>query len=141
MPVHLVNPSDVEFGVGMITPRWLYVLGIRFDEVEAASRLSASTCRKSRLAGEVIATPEAWSRRQIRDYSTKFAECVLTNLWHVLSPDTDHHCRENDARKELGLLQFATLPCGKRRLPELRPQINLSQLTHPRTTKGILNNC
>jgi hypothetical protein len=24
--VHLVNPSDVSFGVGVITPRWLYVL-------------------------------------------------------------------------------------------------------------------
>ena len=26
MKVHLVNPSDVAFGVGVITPRWLYVL-------------------------------------------------------------------------------------------------------------------
>ncbi len=26
MRVHLVNPSDVSFGVGVITPRWLYVL-------------------------------------------------------------------------------------------------------------------
>jgi radical SAM superfamily enzyme YgiQ (UPF0313 family) len=26
MKVHLVNPSDVSFGVGVITPRWLYVL-------------------------------------------------------------------------------------------------------------------
>jgi radical SAM superfamily enzyme YgiQ (UPF0313 family) len=26
MPVHLVNPSDVSFGIGVITPRWLYVL-------------------------------------------------------------------------------------------------------------------
>jgi hypothetical protein len=24
--VYLVNPSDVSFGVGVITPRWLYVL-------------------------------------------------------------------------------------------------------------------
>jgi len=24
--VHLVNPSDVSFGIGVITPRWLYVL-------------------------------------------------------------------------------------------------------------------
>ena len=24
--VHLVNPSDVSFGVAIITPRWLYVL-------------------------------------------------------------------------------------------------------------------
>ena len=26
MRVHLINPSDVSFGTGVITPRWLYVL-------------------------------------------------------------------------------------------------------------------
>ena len=26
MQVHLVNPSDISFGIGVITPRWLYVL-------------------------------------------------------------------------------------------------------------------
>jgi radical SAM superfamily enzyme YgiQ (UPF0313 family) len=26
MQVHLINPSDVSFGVGVITPRWLYVM-------------------------------------------------------------------------------------------------------------------
>jgi len=26
MRVHLINPSDVAFGTGVITPRWLYVL-------------------------------------------------------------------------------------------------------------------
>ena len=26
MRIHLVNPSDVSFGIGVITPRWLYVL-------------------------------------------------------------------------------------------------------------------
>jgi radical SAM superfamily enzyme YgiQ (UPF0313 family) len=26
MRVHLVNPSDVSFGIGVITPRWLYVI-------------------------------------------------------------------------------------------------------------------
>jgi hypothetical protein len=35
MRVHLVNPSDVSFGVGVITPRWLYVLaGARHDPME-----------------------------------------------------------------------------------------------------------
>ena len=24
--IHLVNPSDVSFGIAVITPRWLYVL-------------------------------------------------------------------------------------------------------------------
>ena len=26
MRVHLINPSDISFGIGVITPRWLYVL-------------------------------------------------------------------------------------------------------------------
>src|SRR6202167_6217918 len=26
MHIHLVNPSDTSFGIGVITPRWLYVL-------------------------------------------------------------------------------------------------------------------
>jgi hypothetical protein len=26
MRVHLVNPSDVSFGIGVVTPRWLYVI-------------------------------------------------------------------------------------------------------------------
>ena len=26
MRIHLINPSDVSFGIGVITPRWLYVL-------------------------------------------------------------------------------------------------------------------
>ena len=26
MQIHLINPSDVSFGVAVITPRWLYVL-------------------------------------------------------------------------------------------------------------------
>jgi hypothetical protein len=26
MRIHLINPSHASFGVGVITPRWLYVL-------------------------------------------------------------------------------------------------------------------
>ena len=26
MTIHLINPSDVPFGIGVITPRWLFVL-------------------------------------------------------------------------------------------------------------------
>jgi len=26
MRVHLINPSDLSFGIGVITPRWLFVL-------------------------------------------------------------------------------------------------------------------
>ena len=32
MRVHLVNPSDISFGVAVITPRWLYVLAAATPE-------------------------------------------------------------------------------------------------------------
>ena len=32
MRIHLVNPSDVAFGVAVITPRWLYVLAAATPE-------------------------------------------------------------------------------------------------------------
>ena len=32
MRVHLVNPSALAFGVGVITPRWLYVLAAATPE-------------------------------------------------------------------------------------------------------------
>jgi tRNA A37 methylthiotransferase MiaB len=32
MPIHLVNPSHVSFGIGVITPRWLYVLAAATPE-------------------------------------------------------------------------------------------------------------
>ena len=32
MSIHLVNPSHVSFGIGVITPRWLYVLAAATPE-------------------------------------------------------------------------------------------------------------
>ena len=32
MNVYLVNPSHVSFGIGVITPRWLYVLAAATPE-------------------------------------------------------------------------------------------------------------
>ena len=32
MKVHLINPSGLSFGVGVITPRWLYVLAAATPE-------------------------------------------------------------------------------------------------------------
>src|SRR3954464_13607788 len=33
MKVHLINPSALSFGVGVITPRWLYVLAAATPEI------------------------------------------------------------------------------------------------------------
>ena len=60
MRVHLVNPSDVSFGIGVITPRWLFVLAAatpqKFGEPiihdETLERLDPSTIQK----GDVVAS-------------------------------------------------------------------------------------
>jgi radical SAM superfamily enzyme YgiQ (UPF0313 family) len=43
MTVHLVNPSDVAFGVGVITPRWLYVLAAATPERYGIPRITDET--------------------------------------------------------------------------------------------------
>ncbi len=43
MRVHLVNPSDVAFGVGVITPRWLYVLAAATPRKRFPMRLQQAT--------------------------------------------------------------------------------------------------
>src|SRR3989454_6604297 len=58
MRIHLVNPSDVSFGIGVITPRWLYVLAqatpLRFGDPlindETLEQLDPSTI----VAGDVV---------------------------------------------------------------------------------------
>ena len=47
MSVHLVNPSHVSFGIGVITPRWLYVLAAATPESLRRCR-SSSTRRSNR---------------------------------------------------------------------------------------------
>ena len=59
MRVHLVNPSDVSFGIGVITPRWLFVLAAatpqKFGEPiihdETLERLDPSTIQKGDVVG------------------------------------------------------------------------------------------
>jgi radical SAM superfamily enzyme YgiQ (UPF0313 family) len=41
--VHLVNPSHLSFGIGVITPRWLYVLASATPETYGTPRLSDET--------------------------------------------------------------------------------------------------
>ena len=45
MRVHLVNPSALAFGVGVITPRWLYVLAAATPEEFAAIMREAGNVR------------------------------------------------------------------------------------------------
>src|SRR5687768_3814978 len=41
--VHLVNPSHISFGIGVITPRWLYVLASATPEAYGTPQLSDET--------------------------------------------------------------------------------------------------
>src|SRR3990170_732569 len=43
MRIHLVNPSDVSFGVAVITPRWLYVLASATPEQYGPPKLVDET--------------------------------------------------------------------------------------------------
>src|SRR5260370_18772577 len=43
MTVHLVNPSDVSFGIGVITPRWLYVLADATPDRYGTPRITDET--------------------------------------------------------------------------------------------------
>ena len=43
MAVHLVNPSHLSFGIGVITPRWLYVLAAATPASAGVPRLIDET--------------------------------------------------------------------------------------------------
>src|ERR1043165_7749775 len=58
MRVHLINPSDVAFGTGVITPRWLYVLAAATPSLYGDPRIVDETLEQLDLetvqAGDVV---------------------------------------------------------------------------------------
>jgi radical SAM superfamily enzyme YgiQ (UPF0313 family) len=52
MTVHLINPSHLSFGVGVITPRWLFVLAAATPAAHGVPRITDETL-ESLEAGEV----------------------------------------------------------------------------------------
>jgi tRNA A37 methylthiotransferase MiaB len=58
MRVHLINPSHVSFGIGVITPRWLYVLASATDESYGPPILTDETLEPVELStirpGDVV---------------------------------------------------------------------------------------
>src|SRR3954469_11581598 len=67
MRVYLVNPSDVAFGIGVITPRWLFVLaaatpakfGDPIIQDETLERFDSSVIQKGDVVGIGIHTGNA----------------------------------------------------------------------------------
>ena len=67
MTVHLVNPSHVSFGIGVITPRWLYVLASATPQLygtptlvdETLESLDPSSIKRGDVVGIGIHTGNA----------------------------------------------------------------------------------
>lgn len=49
MQVHLINPSDISFGAGVITPRWLYVLAGATPRSYGNPRITDETLQPAQL--------------------------------------------------------------------------------------------
>lgn len=52
LTVHLVNPSHLSFGIGVITPRWLFVLGAATPAPYGRPRIVDETLEA--IAGEAL---------------------------------------------------------------------------------------
>ena len=96
MRIHLVNPSDVSFGVAVITPRWLYVLASATPREYGAPALidetlepfDLSTVSSGDVVGIGIHTANAHRGYQIgRLVRAKGAYVVFGGIHSTLFPD------------------------------------------------------
>jgi radical SAM superfamily enzyme YgiQ (UPF0313 family) len=96
MRIHLVNPSDVSFGVAVITPRWLYVLAAATPAEYGNPHLIDETLEAFDLdsvsAGDVVGigihTANAHRGYQIgRQARTRGAYVVYGGIHSTLFPD------------------------------------------------------
>ena len=96
MRVHLVNPSDVSFGIGVITPRWLFVLAAatpqKFGEPiihdETLERLDPSTIQKGDVVGIGVHTGNALRGYEIGKLARERGAWVIYGGIHAtLFPD------------------------------------------------------
>jgi radical SAM superfamily enzyme YgiQ (UPF0313 family) len=96
MRIHLINPSDVSFGVAVITPRWLYVLAaatpseygdpVLIDETLEAFDLA--TVSSGDIVGIGIHTANAHRGYQIgREARARGAWVVYGGIHSTLFPD------------------------------------------------------
>ena len=99
MSIHLVNPSHVSFGVGVITPRWLYVLAAATPRTcgdplltdETLERLDPSTVRSGDVVGIGIHTGNALRGYEVgRAARAAGATVVFGGIHATLYPDEAH---------------------------------------------------
>jgi len=99
MTVHLVNPSDLSFGVGIITPRWLFVLAAatparhgtpRLTD-ETLARLDERTVEPGDVVGIGIHTSNALRGYAIGTWArARGATVVFGGIHATLFPDEAH---------------------------------------------------
>ena len=99
MTVHLVNPSHLSFGVGVITPRWLFVLAAATPSEYGAPRIVDETLETLDLAsveaGDVVGigihTGNALRGYEIgKDVRARGALVVYGGIHATLYPDEAH---------------------------------------------------
>src|SRR6266446_6565305 len=99
MRIHLVNPSDVSFGIGVITPRWLYVLAqatpLRFGDPiitdETLDQLDTSTIGAGDAVGIGIHTGNALRGYQLGKLARDAGALVVFGGIHAtLFPEEAH---------------------------------------------------
>jgi radical SAM superfamily enzyme YgiQ (UPF0313 family) len=100
MKVHLINPSHVSFGVGVITPRWLYVLasatplsyGTPVLTDETLETLDAATISRGDVVGIGIHTGNALRGYEIGSAARAAGAYVVYGGIHAtLYPDEAHN--------------------------------------------------
>ena len=60
MTVHLVNPSHLSFGVGVITPRWLFVLAAATPAVYGRPQITDETLDARKQQAIAVYQNRAW---------------------------------------------------------------------------------
>ena len=96
MSIHLVNPSHVSFGIGVITPRWLYVLAAATPESygapiivdETLEAIDASTIKAGDIVGIGIHTGNALRGYEVGTAARQAGATVIYGGIHAtLYPD------------------------------------------------------
>ncbi len=106
MKVHLINPSDLSFGVGVVTPRWLYVIAAatpsRYGDPiiidEALERTDFATVQPGDVVGIGIHTSNALRGYEVgREARRRGAYVVFGGIHAGLYPDEAHELGEAHA--------------------------------------------